>query len=508
MRCGTRLARLAPTVNRLAAHGAALLAASAIAAAFPPSALTKPGDATQTAGDPEGEVQLQQGPETTAQASPEQAAVTGSPGISDGQGQQQTDSGAGAAREVSTPPPGGEGDQIEIPAADRGLADGHGPDRSSDAAPVPHAAPAASVTAAPESDRARSQHTPYTADGGTVRSLSPRAEGTQNGGPQPAEPSGCEFATVDGPLIQGTPGDDLLSGSPGNDLICGFGGNDRINGGAGDDRIDGGEGNDQIDGAEGNDCLVGGGGDDHVSGGLGDDLIDGRAGNDQLFGDEGNDTLQGGGGQDVLFGGQGFDAADGTLVDQEPFAENVERSFEVRGECIRNDVLGGGDSGDDASRRGGGGEAGGGQLGDVVGGTAGFVASRVRGLTGGDEAEAATPSPPLPPFVVTISESPVTLKGRLVPVLVTCSGGFLRAAGTLALSTPERRGTRPRKLGSERFECTPFAPTLVAVRLSDRNRRFVERERRLRVRARVLARDLSGQEARARAVFSVRAPRR
>jgi len=61
-----------------------------------------------------------------------------------------------------------------------------------------------------------------------------------------------------GPIVLGTPGNDVIVGTSRTEWILGLGGDDRICGRAGDDFLSGGGGQDHIDGERGRDSLSGG----------------------------------------------------------------------------------------------------------------------------------------------------------------------------------------------------------------------------------------------------------
>lgn len=88
-----------------------------------------------------------------------------------------------------------------------------------------------------------------------------------------------------GPVVGGSPSDDVIAGTDGPERLYGGSGNDTINGADGDDFIDGGEGNDTLDGGKGSDIVLGGNGNDTILFGVPDgvdtaDEADGGAGRD------------------------------------------------------------------------------------------------------------------------------------------------------------------------------------------------------------------------------------
>ncbi|MFN3667842.1 MAG: beta strand repeat-containing protein [Brevundimonas sp.] len=152
----------------------------------------------------------------------------------------------------------------------------------------------------------------------------------------------------DGPVITGTPGNDVLNGTADAETILGLGGDDRLNGLGGDDILIGADGADTLRGGEGDDAMSGGRGDDiyHVDSqgdvvaeavGEGDDRIISTVGyvlaagsevervsladstgaaaldltgnefGQRLDGNNGANRLDGGGGDDLLNGNLGDD---------------------------------------------------------------------------------------------------------------------------------------------------------------------------------------------------------
>lgn len=110
-----------------------------------------------------------------------------------------------------------------------------------------------------------------------------------------------------GPVMNGTPGEDVLRGSVVNNRIYGRGGNDRLFGGGGDDLAKAGSGNDRAIGGSGRDRLFGQAGNDKLIGGGNADRLVGGGGRDVLRGGGDRDILNGGGGDDRLFGDAGDD---------------------------------------------------------------------------------------------------------------------------------------------------------------------------------------------------------
>ena len=122
-----------------------------------------------------------------------------------------------------------------------------------------------------------------------------------------AAPASAGPCSVPGPMISGTPGDDVLVGTPANETIAGGAGDDVIRGLSGGDIICGGSGADVIYGGRERDVLLGGKGADLLAGGRGDDLLIAGGGEDRLLGGPASDELAPGRGADVSFGGAGVD---------------------------------------------------------------------------------------------------------------------------------------------------------------------------------------------------------
>jgi Ca2+-binding RTX toxin-like protein len=97
-----------------------------------------------------------------------------------------------------------------------------------------------------------------------------------------------------GPLLLGTPGDDVLTGTAAGEEIRGFGGDDVIAGGGGADQVFGGAGDDRLAGGAGNDLVFDLKGLDILRGGSGNDALNARdrSGGDRIQGEAGNDACR------------------------------------------------------------------------------------------------------------------------------------------------------------------------------------------------------------------------
>jgi len=157
---------------------------------------------------------------------------------------------------------------------------------------------------------------------------------------------------LDGPMVDGGPGNDVLVGGPGNDSLNGGAGDDLLVGGAGDDLLEPGIGSDALDGGAGFDSAVyttrllavsvdlsvpradgatnppdalvsiegaiGGNGSDALVGNDGPNRLEGNDGADRLDGGGGADELIGWKGSDRILGGAGDDTIDLSVTDPEP----------------------------------------------------------------------------------------------------------------------------------------------------------------------------------------------
>jgi Ca2+-binding RTX toxin-like protein len=191
-----------------------------------------------------------------------------------------------------------------LPAAgvtDYAFFGGGGRDYFADAAGLPHAEPAASLSGGILT---------VTADDQGSRSYISTSAGRvvldhADGGPISTWPA----SQVRGIVFNGGAGDDTFIVRDNSPIPV------TAYGGAGDDMLTGGSGNDVLDGGPGCDVLTGGAGNDLltdvnlVPANPGDesDVLRGGPGNDILLGGYGKDTLDGGAGDDLLEGGDGSD---------------------------------------------------------------------------------------------------------------------------------------------------------------------------------------------------------
>ncbi len=177
--------------------------------------------------------------------------------------------------------------------------------------------------------------------------------------------------------LYGDDGNNVLDGDDGDDCLSGRGGDDTLLGGDGDDTLIGGKGEDSFDGGDGSDTAdysysrsdtlvidlaadqavfhssgvtetltsienaVGSYGDTVLKGDDGDNVLDGHDGDDTLVGGGGDDTLIGGEGEDVLV----FTPGDGfvTVTDFTPGEDAVDltafgfEDIDALAELVRED---------------------------------------------------------------------------------------------------------------------------------------------------------------------------
>lgn len=304
-------------------------------------------------------------------------------------------------------------------------------------------------------------------------------------------------------LLQGQAGDDVLGGGSGalhggagDDVLTGGDGNDVLAPGSGADRVDGGPGVDTFDHSlraeplvlelrdgrseedpvvAGIESVLGGDAPDRITlgddrgtavGNGGDDVLTGLAGADTLQGGAGADTLGGGGGNDWLLGGDGDDVLRG-----EAGADKLEAEE-------GNDTLAGGDGPDELL---------GGAGADTVRCGAGFDLAplgRADVLPDGDCDRAA-----LSEFGPAIGLTEARRDGGVLRVAVTCGGSPCRqrlrlfdTGGRIVLAGATLR------LGAGAERRVGFA-------LTPAGRRALRPGRRVTVRPRVLARNVTSAGA-------------
>jgi Ca2+-binding RTX toxin-like protein len=334
---------------------------------------------------------------------------------------------------------------------------------------------------------------------------------------------GVSYAAAGGPVFvnlaeagndgEAGEGDDIATdveevrGGPGDDTLLGNGA---------DNILLGGDGNDRLAGAEGDDILVGGLGDDSVAGDVGADTVYGSDGADNLTGGDGNDDLKGESGNDSLDGGTGADRHTGgpdtdTILYSSRSAgvsvnlDGVDKNGQSNeNDFINNDVENvttgrGPDTIDsDDNKR-----------------------SEVRCGAGAD-AVTADPDDRVNADCENVQVSALgtrcsastarvnMAKSGAIPVRVFCA---VDAKGSLRLQSVARvRASKGKrrilKLGSKSFSLKAGQRRTITVRASKAARRYIQRKRRLSLRARVTARATGKKAAlRSSSVFTVRARR-
>lgn len=491
---GERRARL--TIRRrvqsgvmfaLAAHGAALFAATALAVAAPAPVLPMaqpPAATTAVAEPPIGE------PATAPD--PSAAGAIAEP-IADLAADVENAPAATALPEVQAEPPAQRLPALADPSP---VPDVPPPTQTPSSAAADAAAPPADPTAAAVT---APQAPPIASPGfARLRAAAPDAEPTPpvpDLAPVPPAPDaapvpGCAIDLILGTAsIVGTPGDDVLTGTPGNDFICGLGGNDTIDGGPGDDTIDGGDGDDTIEGGDGDDCIEGG------------------IGADRLLGDAGNDRLEDDGevAGDVLLGGGGIDHGVPHLDDEQP-GEPEAWAETMLGTSARtcSFVFSSPAPAAGLPLTGGGGSL----VGGIVSGLANKARQVVDRVAGLALAESAVASPRNDPFGLSPLERPLPVgEDGVARVWVTCGTSFAASRGSVTLRTMprDRKRSKPRRLGDRAaFTCSrERRRPVVEIELPVKDRALVKQLGRLRVRATAVATNDAGATTRAHSHFTL-----
>jgi Ca2+-binding RTX toxin-like protein len=307
---------------------------------------------------------------------------------------------------------------------------------------------------------------------------------------------------------------DALSGI---EEVLGGSGDDILLGDAQDNVLTGGPGNDRLAGAEGNDILVGVTGDDTQSGDVGNDTLFGSDGNDKLSGGVGNDDLKGEAGNDTLEGGAGKDRHTGgphidtvlystrsagvtlSLDGTDKNGERNEDDFINHGtESVTtgrgNDTIDADDNLKGEIKCGAGSDLVTVDPDDRVAGDCENV--RVSAL--GTRCTAARGS-------VRMSRS------GAIRVRVFCAAqakGTLRLQSVARVRTGRRSARRVLKLGSKSFSLKAGQRRNITVKASKTARRYIQRKKRLSVRARITAKAKTQKKAlRTSSVFTVKGRR-
>jgi len=227
-------------------------------------------------------------------------------------------------------------------------------------------------------------------------------------------------------------------------------------GGGGADQLTAGDPDDAVIGGDGNDVLAGGGGKDEVAGGQGEDTLRGDAGDDTLDGGPDADTVEAGPGADRV------KARDG-VADHVACGEGADRVEADQLDIVEADC-------EQVERA---------EVAPPTGGT----------TTAGDTT---------PPRVVATAAHRQRAGRRLYLSAASTELGFVSASGFL-----EVRGVLLPLLSNRLRVRRPGAAVELTVRFSRSQRRAVSRAlrrgRRVRVRMHVVATDLAGNSAQARA---------
>jgi Ca2+-binding RTX toxin-like protein len=292
------------------------------------------------------------------------------------------------------------------------------------------------------------------------------------------EPGEADYVLEDVEKVVGGSGDDTLLGDAKANVLEGGAGNDRLAGAEGDDLLGGELGNDTLSGDVGNDALFGSDGNDNLSGG---------DGNDDLKGEAGDDNLDGGSGSDRHSGGPHLDAISystrtaGVTVNLDGTDKNGQgNENDFIGNDVENVTTGSGgdtiDSDDNKRSRvkcGGGSDVVTADPDDVV--DADCENKRVFAL--GTRCSA--------------SSGRVSMaKSGAIRVRVFCAvqaKGTLRLQSVMRVRAGKSKARKVLKLGSKSFSLKAGQRRTISVKASKAGRRFIQRKKRLSVRAKITA---------------------
>ena len=400
-----------------------------------------------------------------------------------------------------------------------------------------------------------------------TRSVNVTFDGRNDDGPGEGDTAGADFEVVRGGIgndnlagsdnserLEGGDGDDNLTGGGGADALIGGAGADRaiyaerstpvvvdlaagtaddgdglsgiekVLGGSGDDTLlgdglenvlDGGAGNDRLAGAEGDDTLVGAAGNDTQSGDVGNDTLlgsdgndtlSGAGGNDDLKGEAGNDTLDGGTGSDRQFGGPHTDtllyasrtaAVTVTLIGKDNNGERNEDDFVAHD--VENVTTGSGGDTIDADDN---------LKGEVkCGAGADLVTADPDDRVAGDCENVRVSA--LGTRCTASTGSARMSKSGAIGVRVFCAAaakGTLRLQSVMPVRVGKRSARKVLKLGSKSFSLKAGQRRTITVKASKTARRYIQRKKRLSVRARISAK-VKKSTLRTSRVFTVKGPR-
>jgi len=300
--------------------------------------------------------------------------------------------------------------------------------------------------------------------------------------------------------VLGGSGDDTLLGDAAANVLLGAAGNDRLAGAEGDDLLIGGAGNDTIAGDVVNDTLFGSDGNDGLSGGDGNDDLKGEAGNDTMDGGPGRDRLTGGPHTDTLLYASRTAGVTVTLIGKDGNGESKENDFVAHD--VENVTTGRGNDTIDADDN---------LKGEVKCGAGADVVTadpddRIAGDCENVRVSALGTR-------CTASKGKATMsKSGVVPVRIFCAvtaKGSVRLQSVLRVKSGKGR-RKLLKLGSKSFSLKAGQRKTIRVKTSKAARRYIQRKKRLSVRARISAKTRSQAKTstvRSSSVFTVRAGR-
>jgi Ca2+-binding RTX toxin-like protein len=300
--------------------------------------------------------------------------------------------------------------------------------------------------------------------------------------------------------VLGGSGGDTLLGDARDNVLLGAAGNDRLAGAEGDDLLIGDVGNDTLSGDAGNDTLLGSDGNDNLSG---------ADGNDDLKGEAGNDTIDGGRGKDRHFGGPHVDTilysarSAGVTVSLDGAAGNGERSEDdFINHDVENVTTGSGGDTIDADDN---------LKGEVKCGAGTDIVT----VDSDDRVAGDCETVRVAAFGTRCTASTASVRMRrsgAIGVRVFCGAaakGTLRLQSIARVRSGKGRARRVLKLGSKSFSLKAGQRRTISVRASKTARRYIQRKKRLSVRARISSKATTQRSTlRTSRVFTVRAPRR
>jgi Ca2+-binding RTX toxin-like protein len=402
-----------------------------------------------------------------------------------------------------------------------------------------------------------------------TRSVQVTLDGRNDDGPAEGDNAAPDFEVVRGGIgddnLTGSDGSETLEGGDGDDDLTGGGGPDALVGGPGEDlaayaersapvavdlaagnaddgdalvgieKVLGGSADDTLLGDAQDNVLLGGAGNDRLAGAEGGDLVIGSAGDDTQSGDVGNDTLLGSDGKDTLSGGAGNDdlkgEADNDTLDGGPGADrqtggpgtdavlySTRRAgvtltldgADNNGERNEDDFI---NHGTESVTTGSGGDtidADDNLKGDIkCGGGADVVTVDPDDRVAGDCENVRVSA--LGTRCTASKGTARMSKSGAIKVRVFCAAqakGTLRLQSVARVRTSKRSARKVLKLGSKSFSLKAGQRKTITVKASKASRRYIQRKKRLSVRARITAK-AKAQKSRLRtsSVLTVKGPR-